>query len=425
MQHRALASLMDFLRREMPPPGSDLVSDGELLGRFIATRDEPAFELLVRRHGPLVWGIARRMLRDQHAAEDVLQATFLALARLAKSLRKQPAVSAWLARVASRIAIKARTRVPPIPPPRVSDDDPADAAERSELRATLDEAIDRLPEKLRRTVVLCYLSGHTTEEVARLLNCPRGTVLSRLSAARDKLRGDLTRQGITVSTASLAATLTAETSPAALPGALVALALKAAGPTAALTPVVITLAQGAVAMSWSKLAVAAVGALSVGVIGIGLAGPGLDPQTAPPKVTPAVGANIANQSDVSIEKSVRNLEEEMPQQMKATAARRIELKMRIYGLEERIKNLKELTGDASLNIARQIHFSREFGGLLKEEDFAPEQIKAPLNVLSKGLNALANTHRDLYEAQEELKILEEMANLRLEALKRRHAALTQ
>ena len=187
MQKSGLSQLLDSLRRGLPLPGHDLVSDSELLDRFVATRDEAAFELLVRRHGPMVYGVARRMLGDSHAADDVLQAVMLTLVRQAKSLRRKSALPAWLYRVTVRIAHKAKANR--VGKAAISSDasGPIEAAERAELRGVIDVAVNGLPEKLRQSVILCYLGGHSCEDAAKLLGCPRGTILSRLSAARDRL----------------------------------------------------------------------------------------------------------------------------------------------------------------------------------------------------------------------------------------------
>ena len=72
-----------------------LLSDGQLLGRFAARREEAAFEALVRRHGPMVWGVCRRILRNPHDAEDAFQATFLVLARKAASIAQREMVANW------------------------------------------------------------------------------------------------------------------------------------------------------------------------------------------------------------------------------------------------------------------------------------------------------------------------------------------
>jgi DNA-directed RNA polymerase specialized sigma24 family protein len=83
-------------------------NDAELLDRYARGHDQAAFATLVRRHGPLVLGVARRQLADQHRAEDVFQATFLALARSAAKLDGRPALTNWLYTVALRQARKAR-----------------------------------------------------------------------------------------------------------------------------------------------------------------------------------------------------------------------------------------------------------------------------------------------------------------------------
>lgn len=297
MQNRGVSSLLEYLRREVPLPGPDLISDGDLVARFVETRDEAAFELLVRRHGPMVFGIARRTLRNEHAAEDVLQATFLALARQASSLRRNQSLAAWLYRVAIRISDRARVKTTIATPTRLVENEPSEILEQRELKCVLDQAIDRLPDKLRRTVVLCYVSAHTTEQAARLLDCPKGTVLSRLAAARAMLQADLSRKGITVSATTLATVLTSELCSATLPSALVAIAMKAVGPATILTPIVISLAQGAVAMSWIKVTIAGAVLLTASVgLAVGIASP--DPQAPnenkPTVISPVVQAPQAN-----------------------------------------------------------------------------------------------------------------------------------
>ena len=176
-------------------------SDADLLARYTASRDEAAFELLVWRHAVLVAGVCRRILRDEHLVEDAFQAAFLILARKAGSIRGTN-LAGWLFRVARRVAIRAR-RDSQLRAKRESSfveepgREPHSAAlERAELSAILDEEIARLPERLRLPVLLCYLGGSTTEDAARRLSCPRGTILSRLSTARSRLAVRLTRRGI-------------------------------------------------------------------------------------------------------------------------------------------------------------------------------------------------------------------------------------
>ncbi|MEO2091708.1 MAG: sigma-70 family RNA polymerase sigma factor, partial [Gemmataceae bacterium] len=188
--------LLTTLLRRLAPP-DDPSSDAAVLLRFVRHRDETAFELLVWRHGGLVMGVCRRMLRDDHLAEDAFQATFLILARKAGAVRGS--LTGWLHQVARRVCLKARKRNPVPQEPGsergVFDTDPLQSAE---LRAVLDEEIARLPEKQRLVVLLCYLQGRTTDDAAKFLGIPQGTVLSRLDAARKRLRSALTRRGVMV-----------------------------------------------------------------------------------------------------------------------------------------------------------------------------------------------------------------------------------
>src|SRR3954467_3507704 len=143
-------------------PDAAGVSDADLLARFRDARDEAAFELLVYRHGPMVWAACHRLLRDRHTAEDAFQATFLALARRARSIRRTPSVPAWLHRVAVRAGLyllrRARHQPVPLDPYQRAVDPrpgPADRAAGADAAAHIDAAVDRLPEGLRRVVVLC------------------------------------------------------------------------------------------------------------------------------------------------------------------------------------------------------------------------------------------------------------------------------
>jgi RNA polymerase sigma factor (sigma-70 family) len=182
-------------------------SDGRLLEQFVRRGDESAFAILVRRHGPMVLGVCRRVLRDVHAAEDAFQATFLLLVRRAESLRRPEALGPWLYGVAYRTALKARRvltrrREQPLHELPVT---PADDLLWRDLRPVLDGAINRLPAKYRAPFVLCYLDGMTNAQAARHLGCPAGTVATRLARARQQLRGRLARHNLVLPTALLAA----------------------------------------------------------------------------------------------------------------------------------------------------------------------------------------------------------------------------
>jgi RNA polymerase sigma factor (sigma-70 family) len=176
------------------------LADAQLLERFAKDRDEAAFEVLVWRHGGLVLGVCRRVLRNPADVEDVFQATFLTLVRKAGSIRRSESLAGWLYRVAYRIALRlratqdrrARHERPGIEAvPTVMDKVPD-----AELWTALDDEVSRLPEKYRAAVVLCYLQGLTTHEAGRVLGCPQGTVLSRLAWARQRLRSRLVRRGL-------------------------------------------------------------------------------------------------------------------------------------------------------------------------------------------------------------------------------------
>jgi RNA polymerase sigma factor (sigma-70 family) len=207
------APVLHFLRRLTADGGAGL-PDSQLLERFIHLRDEDAFAALVRRHGPLVLAACRRVMADCHTAEDCFQATFLLLAEQARSANLPRALGPWLYGVAVRTALKARalaarrrrrearTAVPVAV-------EHGDEAVWRDLRPVLDEAVNRLPEKLRAAFILCYLEGVTVAEAARRLHCPRGTVAARLARARERLRASLVRRGITLGAACLATGLAA------------------------------------------------------------------------------------------------------------------------------------------------------------------------------------------------------------------------
>jgi RNA polymerase sigma factor (sigma-70 family) len=184
-------------------PNSESVSDAELIERFAKSADQAAFELLVWRHGAMVWSACRRMLApDHHATEDACQATFVALAMHAVRLRNCGAVAAWLHRVAVRAALDlaaARRSVLPIADSLDLIDrcpGPEQTASDREIRTLIDAGLDRLPDSLRIPFVLCELEGRTNAEAAAVLGCPIGTVESRLTRARQRLRTWLRSRGV-------------------------------------------------------------------------------------------------------------------------------------------------------------------------------------------------------------------------------------
>jgi RNA polymerase sigma factor (sigma-70 family) len=195
-------------------------TDAQLLARFVAERDEAAFAEIVRRHGPMVHGVCRRMLGNAHDAEDAYQATFLVLSKRAGFVRKGGALSSWLHGVALRVAarlrqqVRKRTDQSPLPAdvPQAERDD----VSWREVRLLLDEELARLPEQFRLPMILCYLEGKTRDEAAEELGWSLTTFRGRLERGRERLRRRLERRGVALS-AALLATLAAKHAEAALP----------------------------------------------------------------------------------------------------------------------------------------------------------------------------------------------------------------
>jgi RNA polymerase sigma factor (sigma-70 family) len=208
-------------------------TDGQLLQRFALGRDEEAFAHLVRRHGAMVLGVCRRVLDNEHDAEDAFQAAFLVLARQGQSIRKLESLSSWLYGVAYRISLRARSdaarrRALEERARTMSEQDPCVEAAWRELRPVLDEEVDRLPPKYRAPIILCYLEGKTNTEAARELGWTKGTVSGRLARARDLLRTRLARRGVVVTPALLLLLLSHESLTVSVSSSLVAATVAAA-----------------------------------------------------------------------------------------------------------------------------------------------------------------------------------------------------
>src|SRR5262249_19762762 len=155
--------------------------------------DQAAFAELVGRHGRLVHNLCLRILRDVHDAEDAFQATFLVLAKKAGVIRKRDSVSSWLYGVAYRIAVRAKAQGRSVSELAsegidMAQPDPSNDAAWRELCPLLDGELERLPEKYKAPLLLCYFEGKSNDEAARLLHWPAGTVKGRLARARELLR---------------------------------------------------------------------------------------------------------------------------------------------------------------------------------------------------------------------------------------------
>jgi RNA polymerase sigma factor (sigma-70 family) len=278
MAANQLNKVVRYLRDILPTPAGSLAADGELLRGYVKRRDEAAFESLVKRHGPMVLGVCRRVLHNAHDAEDAFQATFLVLVRKAASIRSPDTVGNWLYGVAYRNALAARraatrrqareSRGSELrrPDPR---NDPWE-----NIRPVLDQELARLPDKYRIVVVVCDLEEKSRKEAAELLGLPEGTVASRLARARAMLANRLIRHGLVLSAASLTSVLSENVSSASVPASLMSVTVKAApvfvaGETAAsvFSTGVINLTEGVLkSMFLAKLRLVAVGSLLAGVV---------------------------------------------------------------------------------------------------------------------------------------------------------------
>jgi RNA polymerase sigma factor (sigma-70 family) len=263
--------------------GDAHMSDGQLLGQFIEQQDDSAFAALVQRHGPMVWGVCRRVTGHHQDAEDAFQAAFLVLARKANSIRPREMIANWLFGVAQKSALKAKTsagkrhtrekQVATMPEP--------EAVERvcwQNLESLVDQELANLPDKYRVAIVLCDLEGKTGKAVARQLRIPEGTLSSRLRTARAMLAKRLTGRGVALSGGLLATVLSQNAQSACAPAALVSSTVKAASVVAAgktasagiVSAKVASLTEGALkAMLLTKLKTVTMVFLVLGIVGFG------------------------------------------------------------------------------------------------------------------------------------------------------------
>ncbi len=211
------------------------LDDGVLLERFATRNDEAAFAALVAQHGPMVLGVCRRIVRDEHDVEDAFQATFLVLVQRANSIKDPGRLGPWLHGVARRVAMRARaqairrrSRSGPSQQPAVAEEPAmrhAFRADGDDVLEVIDEEVARLPEQYRGAVVLCDLEGRSYAEAARRLRCPLGTLQSRLARGRARLRTRLVKRGV----APFAVTaILAGSARAAVPDALAQATIRAA-----------------------------------------------------------------------------------------------------------------------------------------------------------------------------------------------------
>lgn len=255
------------------------LTDAQLLARFLDGAEEAAFAALVRRHGAMVLGVCRRLLRHEQDAEDAFQAAFLVLAKKAASVAKREAVASFLYGVAYRTALRTRaraarrrgreTQVDVMPHPEVAPPEPED------WRPLLDRELHQLPQKYRAAVVLCDLECKSRREAARLLGIKEGTLASRLATARRMLARRLARSGLALSGGALAAILSEGAASAAVPAGLMVATVKAATQVAAghaavlATPAAALMNEVIRSMLMTKLKTGVVVVLAAALLGLG------------------------------------------------------------------------------------------------------------------------------------------------------------
>jgi RNA polymerase sigma factor (sigma-70 family) len=331
-----VSAFIQYLRKTALRADGAALTDGQLLSRFIELRDEDAFVALLKRHGPMVWGVCCRLLAN-HDAEDAFQATFLVLVRKAATVLPRERVANWLYGVAymtahrGRVAAaKARRRErqgAKMPEPAVQEENLW-----RDLQPLLDQEMSLLPDTYREVIVLSYLEGKTRKEVARQLSLPEGTVASRLARARAMLAKRLARHGPAVSAAALAAVLAENGASAGVPSSVVSSTMKAvtlvtagqAAATGAISVKIATLTEGVLrAMFLAKLKIAA----TIVLVFVALTG----------------GAGLIYQTQAAQDTPSTEQQARMLQRADETASQNSdqtpELRRRIVELEKRIQSL--------------------------------------------------------------------------------------
>lgn len=278
--NKVIEVIHHFRRAALLRDGAGL-TDAQLLGYFVERRDEAAFAALVKLHGPMVWGVCRRLL-NHHDAEDAFQATFLVLFRKAASIVPRERVANWLYGVAYKTALQARRtaarrtarekQVTEMPEPAAMEQDLW-----RELQPLLDQELSRLPDAYREVIVLSDLEGKMRKEAARQLGLPEGTVGSRLARARAMLAKRLARHGLEVSGGVLAAVLSQQAASASVPASVLSSTIKAAtlvaaghGAAGVLSSKIVTLTTGVLqTMFANKITVATTVLLAFGFLTAG------------------------------------------------------------------------------------------------------------------------------------------------------------
>lgn len=388
------------------------LTDDQLLEAYRAERSEAAFETLVRRHGPMVLGVCRRVLGSPQDAEDAFQATFLVLARKAATIRSGGKLASWLYGVAYRAALKARAlasrrrarekQVKNMPEPTTT----AEGLWR-ELEPLLDQELSHLPDRYRLPIVLCDLEGKTRKEAARMLGWPEGTVAGRIVRARALLAKRLAGHGLPLSGALLAALLSQGTASAGVSSALVSQAVQAAAGTIS-APVAAIMKGVMKTMLLSKLKVGTVALLVAALLGVGA--------RVLPRSAQAAGQNAAPEDNRSRAKEDRK-ETPTPATLlvKRAVLERVDTPRRSVSLTipDTLANVhwniapgfteKKRDGDAEREIAIKQARLEQAQASLAAEKATVELRKAEVQRFQKLVDAAAVEQRILDEAKAKLK----------------------
>jgi RNA polymerase sigma factor (sigma-70 family) len=296
MQHA-----LDWARSTILEREAAALSDAQLLEAFLAARSEAAIRAIIRRHGPMILGVCKRFLPEHHDAEDAFQAIFLVFIRRADCIRPHSQLANWLYGVALKTARKTRTylgkkRFRERSMGQVPDVRTAPGPEWTDFWSLLDRELERLPSIYRAPIVLCDLEGKSRREAAQLLGIVDGTLSGRLTRGRRQLAARLSRRGVTLSGAALAAALVSEGEAASLPPGLISSTIQLAldvtlkGASATTAGVVPVISGGIRAMLFAKSWQAST-ILVVSLLAIGTSVGGLSPRNR--------AANVADPSGES------------------------------------------------------------------------------------------------------------------------------
>ncbi len=241
-------------------PVMEHATDIELLRQYSENGSEDAFAALVQRHVNLVYATARRQVQDATMAEEVTQATFIVLARKARSLNDKTILSAWLyrtARFAAADARKLQARRSKYEQEAARMEPPQTDQTWQEIEPHLDDAMNSLGEADRAALILRYFEGRNLREVGTALGVSDDTAQKRIARALERLRKTFARVGVTLSVTTIVTALPAGVVEAA-PQALANSIAQASIASATISATTATLVKGTLTMiAWTKFKFAA------------------------------------------------------------------------------------------------------------------------------------------------------------------------